>query len=470
MPWPVYQTPARGNTGANVTTWTFTYPSGIQAGDLLLLFVGADGNPTFSGLPSGWLELIDIAGNGNACHGMMARKFADGTETGNFTATSSASEGGGWQVCRISGAHPTENPALSVGVNAATANPNPDSLNPPNWDIEQTLWIAWCFNDGNVAVTAGPANYTNFANDRWANTAGAGSSIATRKNGVASEDPGTFTMAAEDSRAYTIAIRPASSPKGLPVRHFDGTDDDLMQLPGNAVGMTHGTFAAIWKMENLTGLHAIGSWATSGGTFRCMLTQTTGDDIRQWTSSESLFVVNALTTQWFFHVMRKATGSATPRFSVYNYMTDTWSHGNGSSAQANWTAIAATDRIRRSVGSAEFMFGKIAACAVWSNTLPWTADATGDTNIQNSGMHLKLSNWLNTAVPSELWAFNQSNVAHPCDGLIGGGGTQVAITGTTVESADGPFDFQFDFPNPLARQKRITQPRERGTRRALYPV
>jgi hypothetical protein len=222
-----YQTPTRGNTGGNVTTWTFTYPA-LVANDLLILVVGSDGAPTFSTLPAGWTEIKDEDGNGAACHAMVAWKRAIGSETGTFTATSSALEGGGWQILCLRGAHVTDAPAISTGVSAATANPDPDLLDPAGWATEATLWIAAAVNDGNVAITAGPASYTNFINDRWANTAGAGVATATRSNAVASENPGAFTMGAEDSRAFTIAVRPA------PV-DLAGTSDGVAEMPATAV-------------------------------------------------------------------------------------------------------------------------------------------------------------------------------------------------------------------------------------------
>jgi hypothetical protein len=181
---------------------------GILEDDLLIAVSGMDGNQAFS-WPSGWTELKDAAGNGSAVRAGCAWYRAVGGETGTLTVTTAGAEGGGTRILCIRGAHPETAPEVSTGVSGSGANANPDSLNPAGWGTENTLWIAAMVNDGNVAVTAGPANYYEFGNTRWANASGAGVATAYRVTTAASEDPGAFTQTAEDTRAWTIGVRPA---------------------------------------------------------------------------------------------------------------------------------------------------------------------------------------------------------------------------------------------------------------------
>ena len=195
---------------ANATTHNVPLPTpagGILANDILLWIGCVDGNTVVSP-PGGWTEIKDEA-SGVACEVYVFWKRAAGGETGNVTVTT-GSEAGGHQILCIRGGHLTTAPAISTGVTSTAANPNPDSLDPAGWAAEDTLWIAAAGNDANVAITAGPAGYSGFLNTRWANTNGAGIATAWKNANATSEDPGAFTMAAEDSRAFTIAIRPAA--------------------------------------------------------------------------------------------------------------------------------------------------------------------------------------------------------------------------------------------------------------------
>jgi hypothetical protein len=195
---------------ADGTTHNAVLPApigGILVNDVLLAVAAFDGTPTIA-WPAGWTEVKDEAGNGSAVRAGVAWKRAVGGETGTIAVTTSASEGGGVQIHCVRGAHLTSAPEVSTGVSAATSNANPDSLNPAGWDIEHTLWIAAMVNDGDVAVTAAPTNYAGLLNTRWANASGSGVATASRHTDAASEDPGAFTQAAEDTRAFTIGMRP----------------------------------------------------------------------------------------------------------------------------------------------------------------------------------------------------------------------------------------------------------------------
>ena len=53
MAFPTVSDTTTDTVTTNSTDWTLIYPGNIAAGDLLILFISSDGNPT-SALPAGW--------------------------------------------------------------------------------------------------------------------------------------------------------------------------------------------------------------------------------------------------------------------------------------------------------------------------------------------------------------------------------------------------------------------------------
>jgi hypothetical protein len=210
-----------GTVTTNSTSWTITFPTNIAAGDLLLLFFGIDGSPDVSA--TGFTNVGNL--QNSACTVYLLAKVAAGTETGTFTATLTATEQGGWRVFRIPAAtwfggtlsqYPTESngfAALGEAAGSPSANPNPPALNPANWDVEDTLWIAACGVDTSRTISVFPFAGRNTADVSGGST-GATLGLCTTTSTVASLDPGTFTISASDDwAALTVAIRPAASPR-----------------------------------------------------------------------------------------------------------------------------------------------------------------------------------------------------------------------------------------------------------------
>lgn len=257
---PVIVATGTFSDAADGTTHAAVLPApdgGILADDLLIAVAGMDGNPTFT-WPTDWTEIKDDAGNGSAVRAGVAWKRAIGSEAGTITVTTSASEGGGIRILCVRGAHPTTAPEVSAGVSAATANANPDSLNPSGWDAEHTLWIAGMVNDGNVAVTAGPTGYFDFGNTRWANASGAGVATAFKHANAASEDPGAFTQTAEDTRAFTIGVRPAA-PSVL-LYDYEAPNGTTMTYRARALHNYSGVYAASAWVEDTEGWSSESWW------------------------------------------------------------------------------------------------------------------------------------------------------------------------------------------------------------------
>lgn len=206
--------PGATTSAANALLLACTLPAptgGILSNDILLAFLGIDGIPGLSTAAAGWVELKDQA-SGTAVKAGCYYCRAAGGETGTVQFDFSASEGGAVHIWCIRGAHTTSAPEVSAGVAATTANPDPDSLT-ASWGAEDNLFFAATAGDAPAGPTAGPAGYSGFAAHHWT-SAGSGAGIATAWKAVtaaATDDPGPFTRAAEDSLAWTTVIRPAAA-------------------------------------------------------------------------------------------------------------------------------------------------------------------------------------------------------------------------------------------------------------------
>jgi hypothetical protein len=233
----------------------------------------------------------------------------------------------------------------------------------------------------------------------------------------------------------------------MAVRLFDGTDDKIATSTGNLSAMTYGTVAAIVKFDSGgAGTHRqIFACHTSGNSYTFMLgvnpsnlwrTLTTG------TPAESLGAATS-TGVWYLVVMRKASGTAAPRYSVYNFTTTTWAHANGGTAIGNSTAgPGSSGRIKFNyTDSADFFEGRVAVRAAWANAVHWAANSTGDSQIVAAGLEDSVDNWINES-PDLLQLFNQGSVSTPVEDLIGSA-DQTSITGTTVVTGDDPPGFVF---------------------------
>lgn len=241
MAFPVVKTAdtKSGEVSSNSTSWSLTYPTNLASGDLILLVASIDGQGVPS-LPEGWNRAGRRLSVFSAVTQVIAAKISDGTETGSFTLSPGANEQGSWHVFRITGwygsglfADSTTSPfslgqldgngiSVSRGPIDSTeisswdgTSPDPPSLNPANWDAEDTLWIAACASDhGNTTYTGFPTNYDAYTDipQESGGSNGAAQGIAFRELNASSEDPGAFTTdASEQYFPSVIAIRPAAA-------------------------------------------------------------------------------------------------------------------------------------------------------------------------------------------------------------------------------------------------------------------
>src|SRR5262245_21541853 len=211
--------------------------------------------------------------------------------------------------------------------------------------------------------------------------------------------------------------------------------------------MTHGTMAVICKFDTIASDRALGHLHQAGNTWVASTIQCGSGST--WTNHDGATAsdsgISISTGIWYCAVVRKASGTQFPRYSVYNYNTGLWTHAQGGSQQVNHSAPGASGDIQFSFqdNASDIFDGRIAARGLWSNTLPWTADSSGDTAIAASGIEDAASNWLSNN-PTAFWLFNQASVATPVEDLsTTGTADQSSITGTTVITGDDPPGFDF---------------------------
>ncbi|MGQ0774540.1 MAG: hypothetical protein ACT4NY_09005 [Pseudonocardiales bacterium] len=194
------------STGA--TSHPVSVPTGIQPGEVMIGVCVTSGTSTPTpSWPAGW-TILNVPATGTTFVLSIAWKRAGASESG-FNITTSTTCTSITRIMRISGAHATTGPAAGTDVTNVGTAPNPPSLNPPDWNIEATLWIpVLAIANTNGGVTTYPAGYTGGG---VANTTSVTVAHAWRVNSVASEDPGVFVSSPSTSyRVNTLAIRPAA--------------------------------------------------------------------------------------------------------------------------------------------------------------------------------------------------------------------------------------------------------------------
>lgn len=252
MTFPTKGTPVQTQFASSVTSMTVNLPASISAGDLLLAFVEVRNAGTFT-KPANWQDLGSQLGGSSVGKLTAFYKIADGTEGATATWTASVGTTAIWQVIKITGWHGTTPPELASASGDYTTNPNPPSLNPTSWDVEDTLWIEVAGNTATAALTTGAsANYGNYQLN-YASSGGSQCSIATadRQLASASEDPAVFTAGANIRywATFTIAIRPAgeSGPTIISVTD-NGSASEVLSFLNSALLSEVGLAVEVWTL------------------------------------------------------------------------------------------------------------------------------------------------------------------------------------------------------------------------------
>jgi len=203
-----------GSESVNTSTHTVNLPPTVNAGELLLVFMSFDGNPTVTWDNTSfgtWTQLVDTP-SGTAAKLVIYAKVAIGTEDGGTLSigtdvseqsTHQSQAIGNWQGTIASGVN---SPTAATGT---TDVPDPPAAT-DGWGNVDRKTIAVYGADGSRTATAYPTNYDlDQATGASGGGAGAGIGSAGRNQAAAgSQDPGTFTIsAADDWIAATVSVR-----------------------------------------------------------------------------------------------------------------------------------------------------------------------------------------------------------------------------------------------------------------------
>jgi hypothetical protein len=235
MAFPTIPTGTRVVTGLDTVggaTKTFPSLTGLtkNPGDLLIaICMNYDANSTnaeFSSWGAGFTEFADFATTTTSGIG-LAHKWSTGIETGTFTVTTadSSTSDTAFFLLSIPGAHSVTPPEAGGYATAVDAAADPTSVNPANWDVEDTLWIAVTLS-GEVSTTgswtgvaSAPTSYTDYAQTGLsADVAGAvEGAVAFRQLRASSEDAGVFSVDTSNARnaSCLIAVRPNPEPTAI---------------------------------------------------------------------------------------------------------------------------------------------------------------------------------------------------------------------------------------------------------------
>lgn len=203
------------STGA--ATHAVAMPSGISAGDLLIVYFAARNDNGDNLVESGGSSWTRVAQNREGTDFLQAAWFAK-VAAGGDTLTVDTGNTTGDAVAislRITG-HGVSNPATDLTASAdaedaTTAAPNPGNCNPGV--AADYLWLEGSAAHSSVSTSATywSTNYTGVAQLRSAAGSAVLAGVAYRQLNAASEDPGAMTMTNDNgSVAHTLAVPPAA--------------------------------------------------------------------------------------------------------------------------------------------------------------------------------------------------------------------------------------------------------------------
>jgi hypothetical protein len=207
---PILETASLVADAANTTNHLWTYPTGIEEGDLLLglLILDSGTAPVLGNFPSGWTLIVKDNWHISAS-AQSGYKWADGTETGNFTTSSSNNDRACTVILRISGADTAINPVWVKAESLTGNNPDPPN-NAPGVGTKDFLWCVLEGHDGgNDTVTVFPSNMTGATGQIGNGSNGTRVSYAVHGENAASFNPNAMTISGtgEAWYVYTIAVQ-----------------------------------------------------------------------------------------------------------------------------------------------------------------------------------------------------------------------------------------------------------------------
>ncbi len=260
---PVIASKSSTVNSLNGTSNVLSAPSGIADGDLLLIVIGLDGNPTAFTPPSGFTEITPNNGNkapSNAATLYACFKIAS-SESGSYTTSWTTGEHNVGFMYRITGA--VSGQEIQDPTNTNTGSVTPAIGSDFNTDTADSLALA--FSSCDLAQLGSGENGTGWSSEDHANTTGGGPSVGC---GVSIKTIGTAGATLDSSRTLLsseewvtrcIAVRSI----GVPVTITHDTDSVLKALDQEVthdtdsrlvigVTLTHDTDSLVYALRTLT--------------------------------------------------------------------------------------------------------------------------------------------------------------------------------------------------------------------------
>lgn len=232
----------------------------------------------------------------------------------------------------------------------------------------------------------------------------------------------------------------------MTVRSFDGIDDRIVCSPGSVITQAvaaNRTWAAIVKSGangqsasficlNASSDHGA-AFALTGVTDRLTLRIDGGST----TIESTITFTTAL--GWCLIAVNKASGTTTPRFHLYRFDTQAWTHTDGGGTVGDGTLGATVDiELAALSGGFDTFQGSIAVAAIFPSSM-------SDAAIE--ALAPGLQEWVDGS-PSGLWPLTQAAVTTPVDDITGNGANETSRTGTAVVTGDDPPGFDFTLGGP----------------------
>ncbi len=283
-------------------------PSGIQAGDLLLVF-WADGDTASTvNVPGGWTQLYNQQTGGY--RQLVIYKIASGSEGAVIVLSTSIAERSAHNSYRIAtGTYSGIPVAASVQI-GFTDQPDPPLLT-SGFGAISTLWIAVSHSGGddNTPAPAPPSSYTNLITGYTgsAGTKHARMATARRNLAAASENPAVFTLGSQIFwGANTVAIKGCNNAT-LQLTSGPGTDSQAVcwneaittityAVGGSATGAGATGLPAGLATSYSAGIFSISGTPTATGTFNYTVTTTGTPSPCSEASATGTIVVNPMPT------------------------------------------------------------------------------------------------------------------------------------------------------------------------------
>lgn len=160
-PVPVVASNATWGQSANVATTTVTLPTGLAAGDFLVMPVSIRGAGAFVSVP-GWTAQTPAVMSGGQSFQWLTRQVADATDatalsgsTVTVTCTSAVRQAG--RVIRVTGARTIDVVGTGSGSTTTTANSTRVIGPVTTTGANRLLLAAWYENDATVSITVDAA-------------------------------------------------------------------------------------------------------------------------------------------------------------------------------------------------------------------------------------------------------------------------------------------------------------------------